>query len=111
MFSNAEISDTEFLRVDFIDANFSGTVFNNVKFISGTYTDTTFFSGCTFNNVLFDFVFHGNFKDAVFSNISFGEIPWEHCKINIGTSEKPHYLCGEEIRQWILNGGAKQNSL
>lgn len=108
VFNNSEISDTEFIRNDFMESTICGTVFSNVKFISEAYNKKTDFSGCVFKNVLFDYhIFSGNFRGAVFSDIHFGKIFWEHCKINIGTDNDPKYLCNEEVHQWILKGGAK----
>ena len=86
----------------------SNSFFENVTFCASYFDDTTDFSGCCFKNVTFEYAyFEGIFNGAVFSDISFVDSKFEHSKINIGTVDDPNYLYGEEVRQWILNGGAK----
>ena len=108
-FSNAEIIGSSFCK----KVNCDYTVFENVLFSHSLFDENTNFTGCIFKNVEFDSttisgIFNGaTFSDITFTDVNFIDNTWIQPKINIGTPDAPEYLCNEDIRQWIINGGAK----
>lgn len=101
-FSSAYFENTTFYKAELSGTDFRGAVFNNVKFFGCTFDGTTDFTGCEFNNTEIDGTRLGG---SIFNNVvTRGIIIDRACadRINIGTAEKPHILCGDTAYEWLI---------
>ncbi|MDE7292978.1 MAG: pentapeptide repeat-containing protein [Oscillospiraceae bacterium] len=100
-YSNAYFENTRFLRVELYNAVFKGAYFKNVSFIACYINNTTDFSNCIFDNVeLKSTALDG----SIFHNVTVKEISVEKKfadSINIGSTETPHILYGDEAYNWL----------
>lgn len=101
IFTGAYFENTTFYKTELTGTNFTGAVFNNVKFYGCTLDGNTNFSGCSFRDVEIDGT---RLRGSIFCNAGTGGISIDRAcadRINIGTAEAPHIICGKTAYEWL----------
>lgn len=117
MFYKADLSNVEFKGTEFHSCNFDRsdcyeTIFRNSKIINCLFTGILL-SKVDFTNAYMEHVdFRGAYvKETIFSNVTIKSILGIDeafiKSINIGTTDEPQMLYGDEAKQWLMNRAKK----
>ncbi|MGN0696373.1 MAG: pentapeptide repeat-containing protein [Oscillospiraceae bacterium] len=107
-FTGAYFENTTFYKAELTGTVFSGAVFNNVRFYGCTLDGHTDFTDCEFKNVEIDGT---RLKGSIFHNAETAGITVDRAcadRINIGTAEKPHIICGKTAYEWLKAKGVNK---